>query len=482
MEKSLIDKNNSHIIVIFLGLFLSIVLSTYYVLKYDKYILDSHKHQIIKDETRYHWFEGAKIAKDVREGKNFFLSGDTPYTKPLPQRIVGLYSLITGYELVDKWDHSVPRISLEGKIPYLILQALFYFFAVYYFSKRIIKIVPKRAFLFIILFLCLEPTIFQYHSSFWTESIYFSLHLIVLGMLFEKKLKFSYNFFIGILIGFSFLQRSVSIFYIVPVLLCYTFLFRQNFLKPFLGILSGYAIICIIIGSFNHHKTQIFSIMPPEGKWGLYTYFSVYVLADKLNISPQEARVIEADKSLQWLKANNIKLIQVDGISLDVISSGNSASSLILDEKERYKFYDYISHRQYEILLDSPLITIKHIIKATMHFLVLDPTFNYYYNTYRGLDPEAVEFFLSKTHKNLIPFRISYTLIVYFFCFMGAVALYKKKKFYEFYLITLSVLYHVVLFGWYGKTRIFVPSLIYLSIFFGIGVDLLLNKFKQKIK
>ena len=51
MEKNLISKNNSHIIVIFLGLFLSIALSSYYVLKYDKYLLDNNNHQLIKDET-----------------------------------------------------------------------------------------------------------------------------------------------------------------------------------------------------------------------------------------------------------------------------------------------------------------------------------------------------------------------------------------------------------------------------------------------
>tara|TARA_B110000495_G_C22914098_1_gene533872 strand:- start:888 stop:1076 length:189 start_codon:yes stop_codon:yes gene_type:complete len=55
----------------------------------------------------------------------------------------------------------------------------------------------------------------------------------------------------------------------------------------------------------------------------------------------------------------------------------------------------------------------------------------------------------------------------------------KQKKFYEVSIILLSVLYYVALFGWKGDTRLYVPSLIYLSIFFGIGVDLSLNNFKK---
>ena len=477
MEKNSINKNNSHIIVIFLGLFLSIVLSTYYVLKYDKYLLGNNDHHLIKDETFYHWIEGAKIAKEVRQGKNFFLAGDIVFTKPLQQKIIGLYSLITGYELADRWEQSEPRVSLGGKLPYLVLQSLFYFFSVYYFSKRIIKIMPKRAFLFTILFLCLEPTIFQYHSSFWTESIYFSLQLIIFGMLLEKRINFSYNLLIGLLIGLLFLQRSGGIFYIFPILLCSFFLFRKKIINVFFGMISGFTIILILLGSYNFYKTKVVYIFPPGGKYSVFMYFSIPVTADKLNISPVEVMEIEADKSLQWLRNNNIKLD--DKASSAKIKSPLQLRSYFLDEKEKAKFYDYLHTRQYVLLLESPLTTVKKIIINSMHFVVLNPTFVYYYNTYRGLNKSDVEFFKSQTHKSWIPFRIGYTLTLYIFCLMGFVSLYKKKQFYEFYLITLSVLYYVSIFGWYGKTRLFVPSLIYLSVFFGVGIDLFLNRFKK---
>ena len=48
-------------------------------------------------------------------------------------------------------------------------------------------------------------------------------------------------------------------------------------------------------------------------------------------------------------------------------------------------------------------------------------------------------------------------------------------------LLLSSVLYYYVLLGWYGKTRLFVPNLIYISIFFGNGLNMIINKIKAKI-
>ncbi len=474
MNKNFFNKSNSYLIIIFIGFFLSVILSTYYVLKYDKYIWDNNTHQLIKDETYYHWKEGAKISKDVREGKNFFLSGDITFTKPLHQRIIGLYSLITGYNLVDSWEPSA-KVSLEGKLPFLIIQAFFYFFAVYFFSKRAVNILPYKAFLFTILFLSFEYTIFQYHSSFWTESIYFSLQLLVFGMLLEKRINFSHNLIIGILIGLAFLQRSGGVFYILPVLLCYIFLFRKKITNPFLGVVSGFMLVCILIGMYNYHKTKVFYVFPPGGKWGMYSYFSVYVLADQLNVSGAEARKYEVKKVLEWADKNNIKF--KNELDLTKMKQPLNFRSYFLTEKDKIKFYDYINYRQYEILLENPLITIKKTIYNTAHIIILNPTFNHYYNTYRGVEKHSPEFVYTETHKNWIPFRITYTLIIYIFCLMGLIALFNKKKFYEVSLILFSALYYIILFGWYGKTRLYVPSLIYLAVFFGVGVDIFLNRF-----
>ena len=87
-------------------------------------------------------------------------------------------------------------------------------------------------------------------------------------------------------------------------------------------------------------------------------------------------------------------------------------------EKDKIKFYDYTNKRQYEILIENPLLTIKKTINRIAHFSVLDPTHNYYYNDYRGYNKQP-PFIESQTHKKLIPYRIIYTLLIYFVCFFG---------------------------------------------------------------
>ncbi len=140
-----------------------------------------------------------------------------------------------------------------------------------------------------------------------------------------------------------------------------------------------------------------------------------------------------------------------------------------------------MNKRQYKIIFENPLIATKLAIIRVMHFVVLDPTHNYYYNEHRGQNKKPV-FIKSKTHKNWIPFRIIYTLLIYFVCFFGLIYFFKQKNYQLLLLLVLSILYYTILFGWHGMTRLFVPSLIYLSFFFGNGLVLLINLIKKNEK
>ena len=165
-------KSNSYftfkkiLVLIFLGFITSTVLSTYYIIKYDKYRDNGYSHVMLKDETLLHWYQGAKIVKDVKKGKNFFMSGDVIFSKPLPQRLVAIYSLLSGHEIIDEWEPNV-KIKLGGKLPFLIIQSLVYYLALVYLALKIIKIFPIENCFYIVFFLAFEHTIFQYHSSFW---------------------------------------------------------------------------------------------------------------------------------------------------------------------------------------------------------------------------------------------------------------------------------------------------------------------------
>ena len=110
---------------------------------------------MLKDETLRIWRQGAKIVEDVKNGKNFFLSGDVIYTKPLPERLAAIYSLLSGHEIIDDWEprkntkiisetgnvsEYCCKIKLGGKLPFLIIQSLFYYLALVYLVLKISKI------------------------------------------------------------------------------------------------------------------------------------------------------------------------------------------------------------------------------------------------------------------------------------------------------------------------------------------------------
>jgi len=463
-------------VLIFLGLISSIVLSNHYVIKYDKYRDDGHTHVMFQDDIGRIWREAAKIVEDVKNGKNFFLSGDNVYSKPLPQRLVAIYSLLSGHEIVDEWESSI-KIKLGGKLPFLIIQSLAYYLALVYLVLKISKIFPIENCFYVVFFLAFEHTIFQYHSSFWTESFYFTLQILILGLLFNNSHKIFDNLFVGILAGILFLQRSVGIFYIIPIIIYFIFSYRSKSIKPIIASVVGYALIVLLIGSYNYKKSDVFYFFPPVGKQDIYISFSIPLLAQKEKISETKIQKKEVQKAYKWLKDNNIKL--EEGFNLDKVLSVLNFIKFFKNEKDKIKFYDYMNKRQYKIIFENPLITIKLAIKRAIHFVVLDPTHNYYYNEHRGQNKRPA-FIKSKTHKNWIPYRIIYTLLIYFVCFVGLIYFLKQKNYQLLLLLTLSILYYIILFGWMGMPRLFVPILIYLSFFFGNGFVLLINQLKKK--
>ena len=151
-------------------------------------------------------------------------------------------------------------------------------------------------------------------------------------------------------------------------------------------------------------------------------------------------------------------------------------------EKDRIKYYKYINERAYEIIYENPLIVFKKVINGFLHFSVLNPFFVYFdYEFYKDYSsPEIGDFSFSEKHKDLIPFRIIYSVFIYLISFVGLIVCFKKQPRITI-LLLLSILYYYVLLGWYGKTRLFVPTLIYMSFFFGYGVTLILNLIKKKL-
>ena len=102
-----------------------------------------------------------------------------------------------------------------------------------------------------------------------------------------------------------------------------------------------------------------------------------------------------------------------------------------------------MNKKQYEIIFENPLIATKQVINKAIHFVVLDPIHNYYYNEHRGQNKKPV-FIKSKTHKNWIPYRIIYTLSNYFVCFIVLIYFFTQKIYRLLLLLLLSILYYII--------------------------------------
>ena len=460
-------------IVIILSFLLSISLSFFYLSKYDKLIEVKNKkdltHPMLKSAVGNHWDEADEIITDIKNKKNFFEYGKE-YDEFLPQRILALY-----YYIIDEpiYDEDKNFETNNGKFLYLILKTLLFYSALIYFAHKITKILPITNCFFIILFLAIEPTIFQFHSSFWNESLFFPFQILLLTYLFTTPTNLSSNFLIGLILGTMFTISVESFYLIIPVILFQILMHKKNSLKIVFSSFLGFALILSIITFHNYKRTNNLFFMNDGAKSALYLYIAPNILSMSKKISVIEAGSKMNSKKLNWIKENNINISFKNKDFRDL--------GLIVNETDRLKYYNYLQYSALTIMIKNPISTTKFIIKKNLHTVVLNPFFvkNFYkFDTVRG----KKAYYKSETHTNEIPYRIMYTVVLYFIMLMGIFYSWKNINKIIVFSIILLALYPVFILGWMGANRYFVPSLIYLSIFFGNGVASILNKKDLKTK
>ena len=147
----------------------------------------------------------------------------------------------------------------------------------------------------------------------------------------------------------------------------------------------------------------------------------------------------------------------------------------IINENDKIKYDNFIALRTIEYLKDNPFIFLKYIIKQSYHIALLNPYHIYsYYNFESG-----EKYYASDTHDKLIPYRIIYSLTIYLICFFGLIRMINNKNYKMLFFLISSIIYFYGLVSWHGNTRYFVPTLIYLSFFFGLGIDAIIKKTKD---
>ena len=443
-------------LLIFTAFFISIITSFILIQNFDKYEISTdnlENHAIIKGDIPDIWIDGQTIKDDLISGKSYFESGKEIFRSYLPPRLIALYSHIFNYELFENWESKTFSTD-NNKIYYLILQSLFYYLSLVLFFKKIRKYFELKTCFFILVFLSLEPTIFFYHSSFHTESIFFTMQIIMLTLLMDDIHKINKSILIGILLGFMFLQKLVAIYYIIPISIYYLFKLRFRGIIPLLFIILFCSLIISFVGYGNLKRAGVFYFMPPSSKITLHLYFPSIIISKAEKIKPSDAEKIVQDDKNKWLDANKIDLDS---------------------EKDRMVYYNYLQEYSIKTLLKYPLTSFKYISWRTLQTGILNPT--YIIDFMRHENGKKPAYYQEAKYKKIdIPLRIFYSVILYSIIIYGFFSSRKSIKVEHHILFILSSAYMLALLGWANNSRYFVPILIYLSIYFGHGLNNLLKK------
>ena len=452
--------------VIFIAFFLSVLLSINSLNKYDKNIVDSknrYYHQMIKYDTLRYLSHGDEIKNQLKKEINFFKTGREHYTKYLPPRIYAAYYYFLDIDLFNNVDKK--KINTGIHLPYLIFQSLLYYICVIFLFFSIIKIINKKISFFIVFFLCFEPTIFQYHSSFWSESIFFSLQIFLLSLILKKEQTSLNIFIIGIFLAVLSFQKEYSIFYIIPLIVYFYAITKGFEYKKCIIMLVGFFLIQSILGYNNYHRSGKFYLMTSDSKVNLHNDLVRKVIKKKLNISDKSFDALEGQASLEWLLKNSIKYNIKKLKDKKKPSLFNYRTAIA--EEDRVIFDTFIRNRTISYFLKYPGDFIKSVIKSSAHTALLNPFHIYSDNNFIS----GETYYGSKIHKKLIPYRFFYSVFIYVLCFYGLSNMIKKKQFSLLLLLIISIIYFYGLVSWHGNTRYYMPVMIYLSFFFGFSLE-----------
>lgn len=450
-------KNNWFLISLFTLFLISISNNFYQIKLFDKYEgskKNPNKHLMINGDIGNFWYEANLIDKEIQQGKNYLETGGE-YRRPyLPSRTFYLFSYFFEKNLIT--DSGKVFIGTK-KVLILIFQSLFFYSVLFALYRSILKKIPRLNSQIIILFLACEPTIFQYHSSFWSESIFFSLQLIILIFIFKNHYSISNLLLFGLILGIFYLQRSVSIFYILIVFTYFIIFIREKILRNLFLIFTGFMIVLAFIGFHNYKRVGVFYVTSTQAKDGFYIYLAPEILAKKHNINSKLALKNLQNKKVSWINENKLNIDK---------------------EIDRLRVYNYQQKEAFKIILENPLISFKVIANKTLHFFVIDPVTHVYY--FHRWNSDNGDFYKSEMQKKWISSRIIYSIFIYLFCFMGVLSIYKKKEYRHILIyIFLSIIYFTAVQSWYGGTRYFAPILIYLSFLFSYGVTFLIKNCKK---
>ena len=440
------------LIVLIFGFIISIFLSHYNLENFDRHDGVEKKHLMVMGDINLIWKEAETFKRDFFEQDKSFLESGKEYTRTfLPSKILAIYSKIFNINLYENYEKNI--VAIGGKYFYLIFQSILYYLSVIFFYLKLREFYKNENLSFyVLLFLCLEPTIMQWHSTFWTESIYLSLQLILFSLIISKNKSFINFLCLGIVSGLMFYQKTVFIFLIFPIIIYFLSIkFDKKILKIIL-ILITYGGFLLVLGFSNLKKTGVFYILPLQTKDAHYIHLLPQILEKKgLEIDFDKFLIEEEEK---WKYENNFNEDNFE----DEIKFNNYRQSLMIEE-----------------IKDNKIITLQIYMKKIFHHALLNPVQTFYWHEYNKTEYE-IEYHLSQDKKKWLFFRVIYSATIYLIIFFGLKRMLRDSKKIKFHLfLILCLIYYALILGWVGNTRYFVPSIMILSIFFSNGIYTILN-------
>ena len=453
-------------LILLVGLFASVILNIFTIKTFDGYsdYYGDKQHRIIKADAEKFYSKANAIKNKI--------DYDLEYREPfLPPRIIAYFYKIIQNELYDKFvkqdeveqnNYNIVKNG-NGKLIFFILQSIFYYSSLLFFLKKLSNIFDYKIILITGLFLSFEPTILFYHSSFWSESIFISLLLIIFGFIINISDKFFSYFILGLLIGLLYLQRSVAIYFFILITLFILFNSKKKIYLTSIFI-TGYLIVIILLGVSNYKRSGVFYVTSTQAKDGFWMYLIPNLISKKDKIDTHIAENILEDKLKIWKSENNI--------------DENDLKS----EKVRLKMYDFQQKESLKIILSNIDVSVKVIFKKTLHFLVFDPLgHTYFFHKHDYKTPLSIGYYRSEDHKKFIIPRIIYSLLIYSICLVGFFSSLKIRDKKYLYLLLGSIIYFTLVQSWIGNNRYAAPNLIFMSVFFSFGFCELI-KLKKFIK
>ena len=361
--------------------------------------------------------------------------------------IIALFAYLTNQSIFNIDNNGVKNFSLKVDLLIYLQIFLFYGSLILLFTELIKHLNGNLVVIYCSL-IAIEPSIMQWNISLMTESLSFSILLLIFYFLLKPEIKYSY--FVGFLLGLFFLQRTMMIYYF-PLILIYYFTQNKKIILKVIDMIAFLISFCAMIALLvyvNHARTGKIFLMPLQAKLHISHYLEHKIIA--------LSKGVDKNKIYSILQARNEKIIKDNNLNLKI-------------ENDKIEYANLVQKKSYETLLKYPFTSIKLIFSKIDNATILDPL--HMINIYTKFD-NYNDWMKSKDKKINFAVRIIYSLFIYTLALLGFLYLLKSKitPIYIFSFLNILFFSGFGALAFANSQRYFVPALIFLLIFSSNGI------------